>query len=198
MSFKVVKAGLSQGRRAVRVAGSWLTMSKQFALQLWNPQLLNAQTQGTQGISKEHQTVLKILYSLENTAFSTVCSAPPSFNPLTLPRPRQHRHVHRHSWKAEGRFHRPLFHPLREAGGSRALAGTQQQGALPPCPQCSPNHSAKFGPWSRRWPLVAGDIPGDTQGLSCSPTQGFGVPHVIIETWGCPRPETQLRTWEIR
>lgn len=60
------------------VAGSRLAMSEQFTLQLQHPRLLNAQTWGTPGTSKEHQTVLKILYSLENTAFSTVCSAPPA------------------------------------------------------------------------------------------------------------------------
>lgn len=61
--------------------GCWLRLatSKQFALQLQH--LLNAQTWGTHRTSKEHQPVLKILYSLENTAFSTVCSVPPSFNP---------------------------------------------------------------------------------------------------------------------
>lgn len=83
MSLGVVRAGCGHSRQAVMVAGSQLAMSQQFALQLQCPQLLNAQTWGTQGTSKEHQTVLKILYSLENTAFSTVCSAPPSFNPPT-------------------------------------------------------------------------------------------------------------------
>lgn len=34
MSFKVVRAGLSQSRQVVKVAGSCLVMSKQFALQL--------------------------------------------------------------------------------------------------------------------------------------------------------------------
>lgn len=91
------------------VAGSRLAMSEQFTLQLQHPRLLNAQTWGTPGTSKEHQTVLKILYSLENTAFSTVCSAPPaSTSPPpapALPRPRQGRHSRQDSRKAEGRFH---------------------------------------------------------------------------------------------
>lgn len=164
-------AGCSHGGQAAMAAGSQLVMAQQFALQ---PQHLpNAPAWGTQGTSKEHQTVLKILYSLENTAFSTVCSAPPSFKPHhppptpAPPRPRQCRHVCQGSRKAEGRFHRPRSNLPGEAGGSRALAGIQQQGALPAKDPSEAQFTApSSSPGADDGPRWLGMSPGGgTQGL---------------------------------
>ena len=113
-------------------ADSHLAMSKQFALQLQC--LLNAQTWGT---SKEQQTVLKILYSLENTAFSTVCSAPPSFNlPTARSRSAEAKATSARSPGQQGSGGQVSPTPFPSSrGGSRALTGSQQQGTLPPDPQ---------------------------------------------------------------
>lgn len=104
---------------------------KEFALQLQH--LLNAQTWGTQGTSKEHQSVLKILYSLENTAFSTVCSAPPSFNPPTA-RSAEVKATSARSLPQQGRFHQPDFHRSGEAGGSQPSLVPSSKGLSPQAP----------------------------------------------------------------
>lgn len=112
----------------------WLWAShlyKEFALQLQH--LLNAQTWGTQGTSKEHQSVLKILYSLENTAFSTVCSAPPSFNPPTA-RSAEVKATSARSLPQQGRFHQPDFHRSGEAGGSQPSLVPSSKGLSPQAP----------------------------------------------------------------
>lgn len=199
MPLRVVRAALTQGRRA-GCGSCWLLAHdvQVICFATLEPTAAKCPNMGHLGDLQRASDCFKntLFFRKYSVQYSVLCSPP--LQPPDSAEAKATLGCSPPQLESRGQL---SLTPFPSSQGGRWLSSSCWYPAARCCPPQAPSAAqitvpssdcgANDGPWRLGTSLGA-------QGLSCSPTQGFGVAHVIIETRGCPSPETQLRTWGIR